>query len=66
MHQVGDSVTARGRATGTPTGPFFGVDGEGRSFDIPTIDIQKLEDRVVVRTYHVKDSASALQHLSGQ
>ncbi|MFK7838556.1 MAG: ester cyclase [Sulfitobacter sp.] len=66
MHQDGDFVTVRSRATGTPTGPFFGVDGEGRSFDILTIDIHELEDGVIVRTYHVEDWASALQQLSGQ
>ena len=66
MHQDGDFVTVRSRATGTPTGPFFGVDGEGRSFDIMTIDIHELDDRVIVRSYHVEDWASALQQLSGQ
>jgi predicted ester cyclase len=66
MHQDGDFVTVRSRATGTPTGPFFGVDGEGRSFDILTIDIHELNDGVIVRTYHVEDWASALQQLSGK
>ncbi|UYO74895.1 ester cyclase [Halomonas qinghailakensis] len=66
MHQDGDFVTVRSRATGTPTDTFFGVDGEGRSFDIMTIDIHELDDGVIVRTYHVEDWASALQQLSGQ
>ena len=66
MHQDGDFITVRSRATGTPVGPFFGVDGEGRSFDILTIDIHELEDGVIVRTYHVEDWASALQQLRGQ
>lgn len=66
MHQEGDFVTVRSRATGTPTGPFFGVDGEGRGFDIMTIDIHELDDGVIVRSYHVEDWASALQQLSGQ
>ncbi|WP_439155765.1 ester cyclase [Yoonia sp.] len=66
MHQDGDFVIVRSRATGTPTGPFFGVDGQGRSFDILTIDIHELDDGVIVRTYHVEDWASALQQLSGQ
>ena len=30
----GDKVVVRSRATGTPKGPFFGVDGKGKSFDI--------------------------------
>ena len=66
MHQNGDTVIVRSRATGTPVAPFFGVDGEGRSFDIMTIDIHELEDGVIVQTYHVEDWAGALQQLAGQ
>ena len=65
MHQDGDTVIVRSRATGTPVAPFFGVDGQGRSFDIMTIDIHELEDGVIVRTYHVEDWAGALQQLAG-
>lgn len=65
MHQDGDTYIVRSRATGIPTGPFFGVDGEGRGFDIMTIDIHILEDGKIVRTYHVEDWAGALQQLSG-
>ncbi len=64
MHQKGDIVMVRSRATGTPSGPFFGVDGEGRSFDIMTIDIHELKDGKIIRTYHVEDWAGALQQLS--
>ena len=66
MHQDGDFVTVRSRATGTPVAPFFGVDGQGRSFDIMTIDIHELKDGVIVQTYHVEDWAGALQQLSGK
>lgn len=66
MHQDGDFVTVRSRATGTPVGPMFGVDGEGRSFDILTIDIHQLENGQIVHTYHVEDWAGGLQQLSGQ
>lgn len=66
MHQDGDTVIVRSRATGTPVAPFFGVDGQGRSFDIMTIDIHELEDGVIVRTYHVEDWAGALQQLAGE
>ncbi len=65
MHLAGDVVTVRSRATGTPVGPLFGVDGQGRSFEILTIDIHELEDGLIVRTYHVEDWAGALQQLSG-
>ena len=66
MHQDGDVVTVRSRATGTPVAPFFGFDGQGRSFDILTIDIHELEDGKIIRTYHVEDWAGALQQLSGK
>ncbi len=66
MHVAGDFVTVRSRATGTPVAPFFGVDGEGRSFDILTIDIHELSDGKIIRTHHVEDWASALQQLSGK
>jgi len=66
MHQDGDTVIVRSRATGTPVAPFFGVDGEGRSFDILTIDIHELENGKIVRTYHVEDWATGLQQLSGK
>lgn len=66
IHQDGDVITVRSRATGTPVAPFLGVDGEGRSFDILTIDIHELEGGKIARTYHVEDWATALQQLSGQ
>ncbi len=65
MHQDGNFVTVRSRATATPSGPLFGVDGEGRGFDMLTIDIHELEDGVIARTYHVEDWATALQQLAG-
>lgn len=66
MYQDGNFVTVRSRATATPTGPLFGVDGEGRSFDIMTIDVHELEDGKIIRTYHVEDWAGALQQLSSR
>ncbi len=66
MHVAGDFVTVRSRATGTPVAPFFGVDGEGRSFDIMTIDIHQVEDGKIVASHHVEDWAGALQQLSGR
>lgn len=65
MNQDGNNVTVRSRATGTPVGPLFGVDGQGRSFDIMTIDIHTVENGKITRTYHVEDWAGALRQLSG-
>lgn len=66
MHQDGDTVIVRSRATGTPVAPFFGVDGQGRSFDIMTIDIHEITDGKIARSYHVEDWAGALRQLSGK
>ena len=64
MHQDGNTVIVRSRATGTPQGPLFGVDGGGRSFDILTIDIHNLQDGKINSTYHVEDWSGALQQLT--
>ncbi len=66
MIQAGDRVVVRSRATGTPAGPLFGVDGKGKSFDILTIDIHTIEDGKIVKTYHVEDWAGALRQLSAK
>lgn len=66
MHEDGSFVTVRSRATGTPVAPFFGVDGQGRGFDIMTIDIHEIADGKIIRSYHVEDWAGALQQLSGR
>lgn len=66
MIQVGDRVIVRGRATGTPNGPMFGVDGKGKSFEIMSIDIHTLADGKITKTYHVEDWAGALRQLSAK
>ena len=66
IHQSGNVFTVRSRATGTPVGPLFGVDGEGRSFDILTIDIHTVENGKITHSYHVEDWAGALRQLSGR
>ncbi|MEM7426975.1 MAG: ester cyclase [Pseudomonadota bacterium] len=63
MIQQDGKVVVRGRATGTPKGPLFGVDGKGKGFDILTIDIHTVKDGKIVRTYHVEDWAGALRQL---
>ncbi|HMQ57108.1 MAG TPA: ester cyclase [Rhizobiaceae bacterium] len=66
MLQDGNRIVVRGHATGTPVGPMFGVDGQGRSFSILSIDIHTVEDGKIVRTWHVEDWAGALRQLSGK
>ena len=66
MIQEGNTVVVRSRATGTPKGPLFGVDGKGKGFDILTIDIHTVENGKIVSSYHVEDWAGALQQLKAQ
>ncbi|MGH6962005.1 MAG: ester cyclase [Dongiaceae bacterium] len=63
MLRDGNRYVVRGRATGTPVKPFFGVDAGGRSFDIMSIDIHTVENGKIVRSYHVEDWAGALRQL---
>lgn len=65
--QDGNRFIVRGRATGTPVGPFFGVDpATGKSFDIMSIDIHTVEDGKIVRSYHVEEWATAIQQLTAE
>lgn len=66
MIQDGNKIVVRSRATGTPKGPLFGVDGKGKGFDILTIDIHTVENGKITRSYHVEDWAGALQQLKGK
>lgn len=66
MIQSGNRVVVRSRATGTPKGPLFGVDGKGKSFDIMTIDIHTIEDKKIATTYHIEDWSGALAQLKGK
>lgn len=64
--QDGDRYVVRSRATGTPIKPFFGVDGQGRGFDIMTIDMHTVKKGKIIRSYHVEDWANALRQLKGK
>lgn len=66
MIQAGNKVVVRGRASGTPKGPLFGVNGKGRSFTILTIDIHTLKDGKIAKSHHVEDWAGALRQLKGK
>ena len=66
MIQAGDRVIVRGRASGTPKGPLFGVDGKGKSFTIMSIDIHTIKDGKIAKTYHVEDWVGALAQLKGK
>lgn len=55
----------RGLASGTPVGPFFGVETPtGRSFEIMSIDILTLEGGKITHIYHLEDWTSAIAQLT--
>lgn len=61
--QQGNRYVVRGRATGTPSGPFFGAPHTGKRFDIMSIDIHTVENGKIVRSFHVEDWGTALRQL---
>jgi steroid delta-isomerase-like uncharacterized protein len=68
--EIQDVLTADGKvvvrsvATGTPRGPFLGVETDGtRTFRIDTIDIHEIADGRVARVHHVEDWASAIRQV---
>lgn len=65
--QDGDTYIVRGRATGTPVGPFLGVDpATGKSFDIMSIDVHRVEDGRLKESYHIEEWLTAIGQLTAQ
>lgn len=65
--QDGDTYIVRGIATGTPEGPFLGVDpATGNSFEIMSIDIHRVEDGRLKESYHIEDWLTAIGQLTAQ
>lgn len=64
--ETGDGrFVVRGIATGTPVGPFFGVDpATGRSFEIMSIDIVTVEGGLITHIYHLEDWTGAVAQLT--
>jgi ketosteroid isomerase-like protein len=66
--ETGDGrFVVRGLATGTPVGPFFGVDpATGKSFQIMSIDIVTVEDGMITHIYHLEDWTGAVAQLTAE
>jgi len=55
----------RGLATGTPVGPFLGVDpATGKNFEIMSIDIVTVEGGLITHVYHLEDWTGAIAQLT--
>jgi len=57
---AGDRAAVRSIVTGTPAGPYLGVDPAGRPMRFEAIDIWRIEDGLVAEGWHVEDFAAAL------
>jgi ketosteroid isomerase-like protein len=60
---AGDRVVVRGEVTGTPAGELFGTPHTGKSFRIMSIDIQRIRDGKIAKTFHMENWLSALGQL---
>jgi hypothetical protein len=57
----------RGTATGTPVGPFLGVDpASGNAFEIMSIDIVTVDAGVITHIYHLEDWTGAIAQLTAE
>jgi len=56
----GDRAAVRSTVTGTPAGPYLGVDPAGRPMRFEAIDIWHIEDGRVAEGWHVEDFVAAL------
>ncbi|MEM8555480.1 MAG: ester cyclase [Pseudomonadota bacterium] len=65
--QDGNRYIVRSKATGTPAVPFLGVNPpSGKSFEIMSIDIHRVEDGRIVESFHVEDWMRAVAQLTAE
>jgi predicted ester cyclase len=64
IQTIGDQIVVRGKATGTPTGKFWGANPTGKSFNTMAIDIFTVKDGKLASAYHVENWVGALQQLA--
>jgi len=60
----GNQIVVRGRATGTPTGDFWGAKATGKSFNTMAIDIFTVKNGKLASAYHVENWMTALQQIA--
>jgi predicted ester cyclase len=60
----GNTAIVMGEAKGSPVADFMGVPPTGKSFRIMSIDMQTIENKKTIQSYHVEDWAGAMQQIS--
>lgn len=63
IQTFGDQIVVRGKATGTPTGEFWGAKPTGKSFNTMAIDIFTVKNGKLASAYHVENWVGALQQI---
>ena len=63
IQTYGDQIVVRGKATGTPTGEFWGAKPTGKSFSTMAIDIFTVKNGKLASAYHVENWVGALQQI---
>lgn len=61
---AGDRIIVRGEERGTPLALFLGLQPNGRSFHVMTIDIHDVSQGKIARTRHIENWALAIRQLS--
>jgi predicted SnoaL-like aldol condensation-catalyzing enzyme len=59
----GDQIVVRGRATGTPTGEFWGAKPTGKGFSTMAIDIFTVKNGKLSTAFHVENWMTALEQI---
>jgi predicted SnoaL-like aldol condensation-catalyzing enzyme/predicted ester cyclase len=64
VQTYGDQIIVRGKATGTPTGEFWGAKPTGKSFSTMAIDIFTVRNGKLGSAFHVENWVGALQQIA--
>lgn len=59
----GDKIAMRSRMTGTHTGEFMGMPPTNNKFDIPAVDVVRVQDGKAIEHWGVTDALSMMQQL---
>lgn len=63
IQTIGHQIVVRGKATGTPTGEFWGTQPTGKGFNTMAIDIFTVKNGKLASAYHVENWVAALQQI---
>ena len=63
IQTFGNQIVVRGKATGTPTGEFFGAKPTGKSFNTMALDLFTVKNGKLASAYHVENWMTALEQI---